>query len=194
MSQPHEVTMLLGQLASGDRSAIERLMPLVYEDLRAIAGGMFRGERAGHTLQPTAIVHEAFLRLSGSGGGTGQNRAQFMAVAAKVMRQLLIDHARARNTQKRGGGEPARSLVALEGTPSPDGLHEADVLDLDDAMKALAKEYPRAADVVELRYFGGLTKEETAAWLGISDASADRDWTLARGWLARRLGSSGTHP
>ncbi len=194
MSQPQDVTMLLDRLASGDRSAIESLIPLVYSELRAIAGAMFRDERATHTLQPTALVHEAFLRLSSGSGATGKTRAQFMAVAAKVMRQLLIDHARAQRALKRGGasgasGPEPRSMVAIvEQTPSPDHVQEADILDLDEAIQGLAREYPRAAEVVELRYFGGLTNPEAAAWLGISDATADRDWTLARGWLARRLG------
>jgi RNA polymerase sigma factor (TIGR02999 family) len=202
MSQPHDVTMLLGRLAAGDRSAIEPLIPMVYGELRAIAGAMFRDERATHTLQPTALVHEAFLRLASGSGTTGSTRAQFMAVAAKVMRQLLIDHARAQRALKRGGtagdaGQAPRSLVAMpiEQTPSPDQVAEADILDLDEAIQGLAREYPRAAEVVELRYFGGLTNPEAAAWLGISDATADRDWTLARGWLARKLGGrSGNGP
>jgi len=194
MSQPHEVTLLLNRLAQGDRSAIERLMPIVYGELRALAGAMFRDERDNHTLQPTAIVHEAFLRLSTGAGATGQTRTQFMAVAAKVMRQLLIDHARSQRSLKRGGGENARSLMALEDTPSPDRSQEADVLDLDEAIIALTLEYPRAAEVVELRYFGGLTKEEAASWLGVSAATVDRDWALARGWLARRLGHDGSTP
>lgn len=191
MNQSQDVTLLLDRLASGDRSAIEALIPLVYGELRALAGALFRDERATHTLQPTALVHEAFLRLASGSGTTGKTRAQFMAVAAKVMRQLLIDHARAQRALKRGGAgdAAARSMVAMvEPTPSPDALREADILDLDDAIKSLAREYPRAAEVVELRYFGGLTNPEAAAWLGISDATADRDWTLARGWLARRLG------
>jgi RNA polymerase sigma-70 factor (ECF subfamily) len=197
MSQTPDVTMLLGRLAAGDRSAIEPLIPLVYGELRALAGAMFRDERATHTLQPTALVHEAFLRLASGSGTTGKTRAQFMAVAAKVMRQLLIDHARAQRALKRGGPDAgeARAMmatVAIEQTPSPDGMKEADILDLDEAIKSLAREYPRAAEVVELRYFGGLTNPEAAAWLGISDATADRDWTLARGWLARKLGAGTT--
>ncbi|HLP83442.1 MAG TPA: ECF-type sigma factor [Phycisphaerales bacterium] len=192
MQQSHEVTMLLEKLSAGDRSAGGQLMPLLYDELRAIAGSLFKSERAEHTLQPTALVHEAFLRLAGGGGQAGRNRAQFMAVAAKVMRQLLVDHARAQRALKRGAGQPmARNLVALEQTPSPDSLREADVLDLDEAIAELSKQYPRAADVVELRFFGGLTSVEIAKWLGISDATAERDWMLARGWLARRLGSQG---
>ncbi len=191
MQQSHEVTILLEQLSAGDRSAVGKLMPLLYDELRAVAGSMFKSERVEHTLQPTALVHEAFLRLAG-GGQAGHSRAQFMAVAAKVMRQLLVDHARAQRALKRGAGQPmARNLVALEQSASPDSLREVDVLDLDEAIAALSQQYPRAADVVELRYFGGLKSAEIAQWLGISDATAERDWLLARGWLARRLGATG---
>jgi RNA polymerase sigma-70 factor, ECF subfamily len=191
MQQPHDVTMLLERLSGGDRAAVGQLMPLLYDELRAMAGAMFRDERREHTLQPTALVHEAFLRLAGGSGQAGANRAQFMAVAAKVMRQLLVDHARAQRAQKRGAGQPAvRNLVTLEQTPSPDGMREADVLDLDEAIAALSEQYPRAADVVELRYFGGLTSAEVAKWMDISDATAERDWQLARGWLSRRLSAS----
>lgn len=192
MQQSHEVTLLLERLSGGDRSAVSQLMPLLYDELRAIAGSMFKSERAEHTLQPTALVHEAFLRLAGGSGQAGHNRAQFMAVAAKVMRQLLVDHARAQRSLKRGAGQPmARNMVALEQTPSPDSLREADVLDLDEAIAALSKQYPRAADVVELRYFGGMTSAEIAKWLDISDTTAERDWTLARGWLARHFNAAG---
>jgi RNA polymerase sigma-70 factor, ECF subfamily len=186
MPGDHDVTMLLADVARGDRAAVGKLMPLLYDDLRAMAGSLFRDERAAHTLQPTALVHEAFLRLAGGGGQAGANRAQFLAVAAKVMRQLLVDHARAQRAQKRGGGH-VRSLMAMDTTPSPDAVREVDVVDFDDALRALAEQYPRAAEVVELRYFGGLSGKEVASWLGISDATAERDWTLARGWLARRF-------
>jgi RNA polymerase sigma factor (TIGR02999 family) len=186
MPEGHDVTLLLADLARGDRGAVGKLMPLLYDDLRAMAGSLFRDERVAHTLQPTALVHEAFLRLAGGGGQAGANRAQFLAVAAKVMRQLLVDHARAQRAQKRGGGQ-VRSLMAMDTTPSPDAMREVDIVDLDDALRALSEQYPRAAEVVELRYFGGLSGEEVASWLGISDATAERDWTLARGWLARRF-------
>lgn len=188
MDQKHEVTLLLDELSRGDRAAVGKLMPLLYDEMRAMAGAMFRAERREHTLQPTALVHEAFIRLAGGQGQAGANRAQFLAVASKVMRQLLVDHSRMQRAQKRGGGQPAGPMMALDETPSPDGLREVDVVDLDDALQALAQQYPRAAEVVELRYFGGLSGKEVATWLNVSEATAERDWALARGWLARRLG------
>jgi RNA polymerase sigma-70 factor, ECF subfamily len=196
---PDEVTRILEELAHGDKAAADRLMPLVYDELRALAGYFFQNERAGHTLQPTALVHEAFVKLAKSGGGAGgaTNRAHFMALAAKVMRQLLIDHARGKQRVKRGGagaGASAasnvtdeRTMMALDQTPAPDRIIEADVLDLDDALRALSTEYPRAAQVVEWRFFGGLTSQEIAALLGVGDATVERDWVLARGWLKRRM-------
>ena len=206
MAQPHEVTAILERMATGDAEAAERLFPLVYDELRALAGAMFRDERVGHTLQPTALVHDAYVRLAGGAGagatggaGAPQTRAHFMALAAKVMRQLLIDHARARRAAKRGGGAvnvasgrgsdaaDERTLMTLDQTPAPDGVSSADVLDLDEAVVALSAQYPRAARVVELKFFGGLTAQEIATVLGVGDATVERDWALARGWLARRL-------
>lgn len=189
MDTRHDVTELLNAFAEGDRGASDRLLPLIYDELRALAGAMFRDERAGHTLQPTAVVHEAFIRLAGSSAPV-KNRAHFLAMAAKVMRQLLVDHARAKRAQKRGGGHAA-STMDLESTPAPDGGAAADVIDLDAALTELAALYPRAARVVEMRSFGGLKDEECAAMLGIGRATVERDWALARGWLRRRLGETG---
>lgn len=199
---PDEVTRILEELAHGDKAAADRLMPLVYDELRALAGYFFQNERVGHTLQPTALVHEAFVKLakSGADSSVATNRAHFMALAAKVMRQLLIDHARGKNRMKRGGGTDApaqaqradtRTMMRLEETPAPDRIGEADVLDLDDALRALSTEYPRAAQVVEWRFFGGLTSQEIAALLGVGDATVERDWVLARGWLKRRMAGAG---
>jgi len=183
----HDVTQLLNALAKGDRAAGDRLLPIVYDELRALAGAMFKGERPGHTLQPTAVVHDAFLRLAGA-ATPARSKAHFMATAAKIMRQLLIDHARARRTAKRGAGEVrALDTIALDRTPSPEHIPAADVIDLDEAMHELAAQYPRAAQVVEMRYFGGLTDAEIAEYLGVGHATVERDWALARGWLKRRL-------
>lgn len=209
MGQRTDVTLLLNELAAGQSAAADRLLPVLYDELRALAGAFFKHERTDHTLQPTALVNEAYLKLVGGtdGGGTttpvqATSRAHFLALAAKVMRQLLIDHARAKRTQKRGGegesgkGEAKRRTnhtIALAQTPSPDGATEADVLDLEDAMQELAMAYPRAARVVELKFFGGLTSKEIATVLEIGDATVERDWVLARGWLNRRMqsGSAG---
>jgi RNA polymerase sigma factor (TIGR02999 family) len=141
-------------------------------------------------LQPTALVHEAFVRMSGSDGLDANDRKHFMAIAAKVMRQVLIDHARAKRADKRGGGKVLAGVEGLDSTVTPGtsgGTRELDVLDLDDALQALAEEYPRAARVVELRFFGGLQVPETAAVLGIAEPTVERDWALARGWLKRRM-------
>lgn len=193
MSGPREVTAILKELSAGNAGAADRLAPLLYDELRALAGALMQDERAAHTLQPTALVHEAFVRLArpdGAGVHAG-DRVHFMAIAAKVMRQVLIDHARARRAQKRSGGAGVMTdATMLERTPyatqaaPPEPL---DVLDLDGALDALAREYPRAARVVELRFFGGLTTPDVASFLGVSLPTAERDWALARGWLHRRL-------
>ncbi|MFO0830228.1 MAG: ECF-type sigma factor [Phycisphaerales bacterium] len=189
-----DVTAILGDLRAGKPGAAERLAPVLYDELRALAGVLMQNERAAHTLQPTALVHEAFVRLArpSGGGAVASDRVHFMAIAAKVMRQVLIDHARARRAQKRSGGAAVLTDVTmLEQTPSQPFRGgqpgELDVLDLDGALEALAREYPRAASVVELRFFGGLSTPDVASVLGISLPTAERDWALARGWLHRRL-------
>jgi RNA polymerase sigma-70 factor, ECF subfamily len=190
MKPAAEVTVILGDLRAGRAGAAERLSALVYDELRAMAGAMMSQERAAHTLQPTALVHEAFVRMSGSDGLDANDRKHFMAIAAKVMRQVLIDHARAKRADKRGGGKVLAGVEGLDSTVTPGtsgGTRELDVLDLDDALRALAEEYPRAARVVELRFFGGLQVPETAAVLGIAEPTVERDWALARGWLKRRM-------
>ncbi|HEY0778503.1 MAG TPA: sigma-70 family RNA polymerase sigma factor [Gemmatirosa sp.] len=184
------VTALLAAWERGDRPALDALLPSVYGELHAQARRALRAQPAGHTLQPTALVHETYLRLAGQaqGGepGTGsQNRAHFFAVAALVMRAVLVDHARARQRVKRGGDHTRVTLGGAAGvaTPAP----AVDVLDLDEALTRLAARDPVKARVVELRYFVGLSLAETAGALGVSEATVSRHWTAARLWLRREL-------
>jgi RNA polymerase sigma-70 factor (ECF subfamily) len=188
-----EVTLLLRAWRDGDPEALERLIPLVYGELRGLADRRMAAEGAGHTLQATALVHEAYLRLAGGETPRWQDRAHFFAVASRLMRRLLVDHARARLAGKRGGGAPNLALaeglaVAAAPAPSPEEL-----LALDDALSALAEISPRLARVVELRFFGGLTLRETATELGVSTATVIGEARLARAWLFRRL-SAGRLP
>lgn len=178
---------LLRQLGEGDAKAASDLLPLVYDDLRAAAAAMLRQERPGHTLQPTALVHEAFLRLAGASEPGWTSRAHFRAIAAKVMRQILVDHARRRGAAKHGGD---MQRVTLDGSApgGPAGLPgELDVLDLHEALEKLARLSPRQAQVVELRVIGGLTVAEAAHVLGVGTTTVDDDWAIARAWLAREL-------
>jgi RNA polymerase sigma factor (TIGR02999 family) len=173
-------------LRGGDEAAAERLLPLVYSELRALAGAAMKRERPGHTLQPTAVVHEAFLRLVGSDQAAWKDRSHFIGIATRVMRQLLIDHARKRGTERRGGDLQRVSLVDVEQVS--DGQDESvDVLALHQALDELAQLDPRQAQIVELRYFGGLTGDETAELLGVSRRTVNGDWLMARAWLHRRL-------
>lgn len=180
-----DVTQLLTEWRGGDSSAGDKLLPLVYDELyRAAARAMSR-EAAGHTLQPTALVNEAYLRLVDQSRAAWQNRAQFYGVAAQVMRRVLVDHARARQSEKRGGGVHPITLDDLR-----DPAEEAtplDVLALNDALEKLASFDPDQAKVVELRYFSGLNIDETAEALGISPATVKREWSVARAWLRREL-------
>jgi RNA polymerase sigma-70 factor (ECF subfamily) len=181
---PTDVTLLLRAWSLGDRSALTKLIPIVYAELHRRAHRYMNRERPGHTLQTSALIHETYLRLVGSRPLDWQNRAQFLAVAARLMRQVLVDHARARRCAKRGGGLPLRSLdEARLTTPQPD----RDVVRLDAALETLAANDERKARVVELRYFGGLSVEETAAALGVSPQTVRRDWRLAKAWLLREL-------
>jgi len=181
-----EVTRILGELNAGDGSAAERLLPLVYDELRALAGSYFRQQPSGHTLQPTALVHEAYLKLAGSENVQWESRVHFMAVAAKAMRQVLMNHARGKATAKRGGG---RQRITLdEGvTPAGNGERELDLLALDDALTQLQRQDARLGDIVVYRYFGGLTNEQTADLLGISARTVRREWSYARLWLYRMI-------
>jgi RNA polymerase sigma factor (TIGR02999 family) len=179
---------LLTRAASGDDKAVSQLMPLVYDELRRLAASYLRRERPGQTLQATALVHEAYVRLIGERAHNWQNRTHFLAIAALSMRQILVQRARARRAAKRGG-DPARitlddHLLPIRNREVPD---EIDLIALDAALTRLASLSERQARIVELRYFGGLSVEEAAEALNISPATVKRDWTLARAWLRREL-------
>ncbi len=179
-------TDLLEQVRAGDRSAFARLWPIVYEELRALAARLLRAERPGHTLQPTALVHEAYLRLVGE-RAAWQDRAHFFAIAAQAMRRILVDYARGRHASKRGGAERRVSLDGPVDAPAATDIDLDDVIEVDEALGELSALDAFGARVVELRYFGGLTVEETASALGVSPATVKREWQLARAWLYRRL-------
>ncbi len=178
------VTQLLASWSKGDRGALERLTPLVYGELKRLAGRYLRRERPGHTLQATALVHEAFLRLVDQRNVEWQNRAHFFGVAAQLIRRILVDHARGRMAAKRGANAVKLSLEDVVETPRQRPL---DLVALDDALDALAKMDPQQSRIVELRFFAGLSIEETAEVLCISPATVKRDWTAAKAWLYRDL-------
>ncbi len=179
-----QVTQILQDWSAGDPSASERLMPFVYGELRRIAGRYLSRERSDHTLQATALVHEAYLRLVDQSRVTWQNRAQFFGVAAQTMRRILVDHARSRATERRGGAAVRFSLDEALVVPEQ---RAADMLLLDEALNQLGQIDPRKSQVVELRFFGGLGEEEIAAFLGVSKRTVIRDWQMARLWLYREL-------
>ena len=184
----HEVTRLLADLSRGDSEAADRLAPLVYAELHRLAEFAMQRESAGHTLQPTELVHEAFLRLIGQRNVSWQNRSQFYGIAAQAIRRILIDHARRRQTAKRDHGIRVTLDESIGNAPGRD----IDLIALDDALEQLAALDPRQARVVELRYFGGLTVEETAEAIDASPATVKRDWTFARAFLLRQLDDSAT--
>ncbi len=179
-----QVTRILGEIRRGDDSAARRLLPLVYEELRAIAGEMFQNQPPDHTLQPTALVHEAYVRLVNHQQTEWIDRAHFLAVAAKAMRNLLIDHARKRKAGKRGGGQERVTLDAVVDSAAERSI---DLLALDEALETLACLHERQARVVELRFFGGLTVPVAAQVLEVSPATVDNDWRMARAWLTHQL-------
>jgi RNA polymerase sigma factor (TIGR02999 family) len=179
-----DVTQILKNWSEGDDDASASLMPLVYEELRRLARDYLRRERADHTLQPTALVHEAYLQLVGDTLVTWQNRAHFYGVAARVMRRVLVDHARAHNAAKRGGLEQKLSLDEARDLPAPAAT---DLVALDGALENLAKTYPRKSEVVELKFFGGLDANEIAKILRVSEKTVLRDWNFAKLWLCREL-------
>jgi RNA polymerase sigma factor (TIGR02999 family) len=189
MDETEDVTRLLAAVAGGDRAAWDQLFPLVYERLRAIASRQLRGEREGHTLATTDLVHEAYFALVGMDGVSWANRAHFLGVAARAMRRVLIDYARARAAQKRGGA-PERAALDIEAMPAR--VPDERILALDEALRRLEERDPRYGRVVECRYFGGMSIEETAAVLGVSPATVKRDWTVARAWLHRELSDEPT--
>jgi RNA polymerase sigma-70 factor, ECF subfamily len=184
---PHTITRLLGSWKSGDQAALEELMPLIYAELHKRARGLMRKERASHTLQPTALINEAYLRLVDAGQVAIENRSDFFAICANLMRQILVDLARSRKALKRGGEIiPVTLDEMLIGSKEQD----SHLIALDDALRALEMLSPRQARVVELRYFGGLTVEETAMLLKVSPETVMRDWKVAKVWLLRELKKS----
>ena len=178
------VLELLADATSGDPTAVDKLLPLVYDELRVLAKSYLARERVGHTLPPTALVHEAYLRLVGEPKIAWQDRAHFMALAARAMRRILSNHARAHRAQKRGGGAPT---VSLEESHGQQEEFTCGLLALDDAMTSLAGLDPQLSRVVELRFFGGLTINETAEVMKVSVSTVERDWSVARAWLYRAL-------
>ena len=177
----------LNGVARGDAGALDRLLPVVYQEMRRLAARYLRGERGGHTLQATALAHEAYLRLVGRREAEWQGRTHFLAVASRAMRGILVDYARRRGAQKRGGG---RAPVSLDTTMLSAGCRPVAFDELDQALEHLARLSERQARVVELRYFGGLTIEEAAEVLGVSPVTVKRDWATARAWLYRELSES----
>ena len=182
----HDVTGLLLSWRQGDAAALDRLVPLVYDELRRVARRHLRREQPGHALQATALVHEVYLRLVDVDRLTLKNRTHFFAVAAKLMRQILVDHARRQHADKRGGGATMVSLDDVSPAAQPPSV---DVLALDQALEALSAIDARQCRVVELRFFAGLNIDEAAEALGISPATVEREWALAKAWLYRRLSS-----
>ena len=178
------ITKLLLEWRAGDAKALDRLMPLVYHELRRMADYYLRNERPGHTLQPSALVNEAYLRLVDHEGIDWQNRAHFFGVAAQAMRRILVDHARSRNYQKRGG---AAERVSLDEAATLSADRAGELIALDEALSELEKIDPRKSRIVEIRYFGGFSIEETAALLDVSTATVSRDWETAKAWLLREL-------
>ena len=185
MSTPSQnITKLLVDWRNGDQEALDQLMPLVYEELRRMANHYMRNERKGHTLQTSALVNEAYLRLVDHENIDWQNRSHFFGLAAQAMRRILVDHARSRNYQKRGGNA---ERVSLDEAANFAEERATELIALDEALQELAKLDPRKSRIVEMRYFGGLTGEETAEALGISTATVARDWETAKAWLLREL-------
>ena len=184
--RPHSVTRLLEEARAGDASALNRLLPLVYDQLRAVAARALHAERPDHTLQPTALVHEAYLRLVDQ-RAPWRDRAHFFAIAAQAMHRILVDYARAHRASKRGGSAARVSLDETNDGPAERVVELDDVLEIDEALAELAALDPLEARIVELRYFGGLTIEESAEALNVSPATVKREWRMARAWLYRRL-------
>jgi RNA polymerase sigma factor (TIGR02999 family) len=183
------VTVLLQAWKEGDRAALDKLVPLVYTNLRRMAAAYVRRESDGQTLQPTALVHEAYLRLVGDNDPDFQNRAHFLGVAARVMRQVLVDRARARNADKRNGG----ARVPLDDDAGFSGERSPLVVSLDDALLDLARQDPEKSRLLELKYFGGLTAEDQAALLGVSVHKVNREMRVAQAWLRRQLDADKSH-
>ncbi|MCP9495266.1 MAG: sigma-70 family RNA polymerase sigma factor [Pyrinomonadaceae bacterium MAG19_C2-C3] len=180
LSSSNEVTQLLVQLTGGNRAVLDQLLPLIYDELRRLASGYLRRERSSHTLQPTALVHEAYLRLVDQRDVRWQNRAHFVGVAAQMMRRILVDHARKSGAEKRGG---EFQKISLDENFDLSDERAAELIALDDALKTLAEIDEQKSRIVELRYFGGLSIEETAEVLGVSAPTVKRQWSMAKAWL-----------
>ena len=184
MASPGDVTKLLAEIHGGNRRAESELIPLIYAELRRLAAHYMRRERTDHTLQATALVHEAYLRLSKQRKVEWQNRAHFFAIAGSLMRRILVDHARAHSRSKRGG---TRRKISLEEAPLFSPERSEELMLLDQALTQLTEEHPRQSQIVELRFFGGLTVEEIAGVLNVSQKTVKRDWSVARAWLYREI-------
>ena len=184
MSSTHEVTELLTAWSGGDKAALDKLMPLIHQELRRLAHRYMSRERPGHTMQTTALVNEAYLRLVNRDGVHWQNRAHFFAIASQLMRHILVDHARSHAYAKRGGGA---QTISLDEAMVVSQERAAEVVALDDVLKELAKIDPQQSRIVELRFFGGLTIEETAVVLRLSPATIKREWSTAKAWLYHEL-------
>src|ERR1043166_1913184 len=190
MSSSENVSQLLVKWGEGDKAALERLMPLVYSELRRLARNYLRRERQDHTLQPTALVNEAYLKLIDQKNARWQNRAQFYGVAAQMMRRILVDHARQHQAAKRGGSDQQRLSITSAGQLGAKQLAAEPVIDLlalHEALEELTAIDPQQGRIVELKFFGGLSIEETAEVMGIGHATVERDWKMARAWLRRKL-------
>jgi len=184
MDQTKHFTQLLNDVTKGDKFALEKILPLVYEELRTISSKYLRDEHRKHTLQTTELVHEAYLKLIGDEKLTWENRAHFFGIAARSMRQILVDYARKRKSQKRGSGE---TKLSLENAELVVGESEEELINLNDALDKLEKLEERSCKIVELRFFSGLSIEETAKMLDISVGTVKRDWNFARAWLYREI-------
>lgn len=182
--EPSDLTGLLNRMQRGDQPAAEEAVALVYDELHRIASRELRGERPGHLLQTTALIHEAYARLVGAQSLEIQSRSHFFAIASQQMRRILVDYARQRNAQRRGGGAITTDLDSVQAGIAPRGT---DLLALDEALRDLQEIHPRAAQIVELRYFGGYTDHEVAEAVGVSFGTVRRDWEFARAWLFHRM-------
>ncbi len=185
---PEEITQVLRDVSAGDHEAFARLMPLVYEELRRLANYYLNRERADHTLQATALVHEAYLRLVDQTRVNWQNRAHFFGISAEIMRRILVDYARGQKAEKRGGNV---EKLSLDAAISVSDEMDVDLVALDDALADLTRLDPRQGHIVELRFFGGLTLEETAEVLSLSRSTVEREWLMAKAWLYKSLTSDG---
>lgn len=188
--ESRDLTQLVRRLGKGDPAAPAEVMPIVYDELRRLARGYLGRERPGHTLQPTALVHEAYLRLVRGKGIEWQDRAHFFGIAARLMRQILVNYAKSRQTGRRGGGVGKLSIDAAEFVPQESA---DDLVELDELLQDFAKIYPRQSEVVEFRFFGGMETKEIAEALRVSEKTVLRDWSFAKLWLCRQLAPESNH-